>query len=86
MQSAFESELAELIVSTLRLKREPKSIDPEELLFEGGLGLDSIDALELGLVIYQDFGYKFESKSPEVTKIFSTLRSLAAAIELHRTK
>ena len=49
----FELEIAKLIVQALKLKADPSSIEPEAVLFGDGLGLDSIDALELSLAIGQ---------------------------------
>jgi acyl carrier protein len=77
---ALEQEVATLIVQTLKLKADPTTIQPEAALFGDGLGLDSIDALELSLAIAQTYG------DPEIKVIFSSLRSLARAIEKNRTK
>jgi acyl carrier protein len=62
------------------------SIQPEAALFGEGLGLDSIDALELSLAISQTYGYQLKSSDPEIKAIFSSLRALAKAIEKNRTK
>ncbi|MDF2458535.1 MAG: Acyl carrier protein [Nitrospira sp.] len=85
-RSAFELEVAKLIVEALKLKADPSSIEPEAALFGEGLGLDSIDALELSLAIAQTYGYLLKSSDPEIKSTFSSLRALARAIELHRTK
>jgi len=82
----LESDLAKLIVHTLKLKVDPASIQPEAPLFGEGLGLDSIDALELALAISQTYGYQLKSSDPEIKSIFSSLRALANAVEKHRTK
>ena len=84
--SPLEGEFANLIVQTLNLTINPSEIDPDAPLFGEGLGLDSIDALELALVIYQNYGYKLRSDDPENVKIFSSLRTLCEAIEKNRTK
>ena len=84
--SSLEPEIAKLIVQTLNLTIEPTEINPQAPLFGEGLGLDSIDALELALVIYQNYGYKLRSDDPENAKIFSSLQSLCEAIEKNRTK
>lgn len=84
--SSLEGEIANLIVQTLNLTINPSEIDPVAPLFGEGLGLDSIDALELALVTYQNYGYKLRSDDPENTKIFSSLRTLCEAIENNRTK
>jgi acyl carrier protein len=84
-QSAGERELAELIVSALNLEGvAPADIDPEAPLFKTGLGLDSIDALELALEISKRYGFQLRSDDENNVRIFSSLRSLAAHIEKHR--
>ena len=83
---SLEHELAALIVEALKLKADPSSIQPEAPLFGDGLGLDSIDALELSLAIAQTYGYQIESTDPEIKTMFSSLRALARAIEKNRTK
>ncbi len=84
--SSLERDLAGLIVQTLKLKVDPGTIDPTQALFGDGLGLDSIDALELSLAISQTYGYQLKSSDPEIKAIFSSLRALAGAIEKNRTK
>ena len=83
---ALEQEVATLIVKTLRLKTDPSVIQPDAALFGDGLGLDSIDALELSLAIAQTYGYQVKSTDPEIKVMFSSLRALARAIEKNRTK
>jgi acyl carrier protein len=83
---ALEREVATLIVRTLKLKADPSTIPPEAPLFGDGLGLDSIDALELSLAIAQTYGYQVKSSDPEIKAMFSSLRALARAIEKNRTK
>jgi acyl carrier protein len=82
----LEHEVATLIVQTLKLKVDPSTIRPEAALFGDGLGLDSIDALELSLAIAQTYGYQIKSSDPEIKMMFSSLRALAQAIEKNRTK
>ena len=84
--SPLEQDVAKLIVQTLKLKVDPAMIDPIQALFSEGLGLDSIDALELSLAISQSYGYQLRSNDPEINAIFSSLRTLAKAIEKNRTK
>jgi len=84
--SSFEQDVARLIVQTLKLKIDPVSIDPTQALFGEGLGLDSIDALELSLAISQTYGYQLRSNDPEIKAVFSSLRALSKAIETNRTK
>ena len=84
-QSPAERELAELIVSALNLEGvAPAEIDPQAPLFKTGLGLDSIDALELALEITKRYGYQLRSDDENNIRIFSSLRSLAGHIQQHR--
>ena len=84
-QSPAERELAELIVSALNLEGvAPAEIDPEAPLFKTGLGLDSIDALELALEISKRYGFQLRSDDENNIRIFSSLRSLAEHIAQHR--
>ena len=82
----LEPEVAKLIVQTLKLKIDPATIQPDAALFGDGLGLDSIDALELSLAISQTYGYQLKSSDPDIKAIFSSLRALANAIVKNRTK
>ena len=82
----LEAEVAKLIVQTLTLKIDPAQVQPKEPLFGDGLGLDSIDALELSLAITQSYGYQIRSDDPEAVTIFSSLRSLCQSIQRHRTR
>ncbi len=85
-QSPFETELATLIVSALHLEIAPAEIEPEATLFGDGLGLDSIDALEMALAISRDYGLELKSDDERNRAIFSTLRNLAHHVETNRTK
>jgi acyl carrier protein len=84
-QSPAERELAELIVNALNLEGvAPAEIEPEAPLFKTGLGLDSIDALELALEISKRYGLQLRSDDENNIRIFSSLRALAAHIGQHR--
>lgn len=83
--SAFESEVAQLIVESLNLEdTKPAEIDPEAPLFREGLGLDSIDALELALAISTKYGFKLQSDDKKNKEVFQSLRSLAQHIHQNR--
>ena len=82
-----ESELARLIVESLNLESvEPETIEPEAPLFGEGLGLDSLDMLELSMAIEQKYRVKLRSDDPENEKIFASLRSLARHIHEQRAR
>jgi acyl carrier protein len=81
-----ELEVARLIVSALSLEVAPEDIEPEAPLFNDGLGLDSIDALEMALAVSKAYDVKLRSDDERNHRIFSSLRSLAAHIEKHRTR
>jgi acyl carrier protein len=86
IDSSLELEVAELIVTTLNLEDvEPDAIDPEAPLFGAGLGLDSIDALELALAISRAYGFQLRADDADKPKIFSCLRELSRHIAQHRT-
>ena len=84
--SEIEIDLAEAIVSLLHLEISPASIGPEDPLFGAGLGLDSIDALEIAVCIWQSYGVEIRSNHPDIKRIFASLRNLAKHIALHRPK
>jgi acyl carrier protein len=81
-----EQALAELIVSSLQLEMSAEEIEPEARLFGEGLGLDSIDALELALAISKTYGFELRSDDERNQRIFASLRSLSNHVEAHRTK
>lgn len=83
---ALENELARLIVEVLHLENKPETIDPLAPLFGEGLGLDSIDALELALAVSRRFGVELKSDDQRNRRIFASLRALAGHIAVHRTK
>lgn len=84
---SLEREISALIVSTLKLEGiEPAAIDADESLFEGGLGLDSIDALEIGIALRKQYGINIEKADDEVKKYFRDVRSLAKFVAMKREK
>ena len=84
-QTDAERELADLLVESLNLEDvEPGSIDPDAPLFNSGLGLDSIDALELALAISTRYGFQLRSDNDDNRRIFASLRALSAHIEQNR--
>jgi acyl carrier protein len=85
--SPFELEIARLLVETLHLEEiNPEEINPEEPLFGEGLGLDSIDALELALAISKTYGFQLRSDDNQNRRIFTSLRALSQHIAQQRTR
>ena len=84
--SPQELALAELIVTTLNLETRPSEIDPEAPLYGAGLGLDSIDILEIALAVSKTYGIRLRSDGENNQQIFSSLRSLNRHIQQFRAK
>jgi len=82
----LQQELAALFVQALNLETAPKDIDPDAALYGEGLGLDSIDILEVALIVSKKYGVQLRADSQENHKIFRSLRHLAEYIAEHRTK
>ena len=81
----LEAEIKQLIVEALKLEDlTPDAIDSDEPLFVDGLGLDSIDALELGVALRKHYGIRIESVTEEVKAHFASVRSLAQFIRAQR--
>lgn len=84
-QTPSEAKLAELLVNVLGLEDvEATEIEPEEHLFGDGLGLDSIDALEIALAISQEHGVEMKAEDESTKEAFATLRSLNAFVEKNK--
>ena len=81
-----EDDVARLIVATLNLDIAPQDIPADAPLFGEGLGLDSIDALELALAISRTYGFELRSDDARDRQVFASLRSLAGYIDETRTK
>ena len=80
-QSEFEQEVAALIVVHLNIEDiRADEIDPDAALFNDGLGLDSIDALELALAVSQTYGVQLRSNDERNSEIFASLRTFSAYI------
>jgi acyl carrier protein len=84
--SPQELELAQLIVTTLNLETRPAEMDPDAPLYGAGLGLDSIDILEIALAVSKAYGIRLRSDDGNNQKIFSSLRSLSQHIQQFRAK
>lgn len=79
-------EVAELVVSSLNLETPAADIKPDDALYGDGLGLDSIDILEIALVVSKRYGLQLRADHEDNTAIFQSLRSLSDHIALQRTK
>jgi acyl carrier protein len=87
MNEALEKELKDLIVEALMLDDvTPAEIESEAPLFVEGLGLDSIDALEMAIAIDKKYGVKIKAEDEGTRDIFRSVRSLAAHIDANRAK
>jgi acyl carrier protein len=86
-EQAFQLEVANMIIETLVLEDvTADDIDPQAPLFGDGLGLDSIDALELSFAIAQRYGVKLRSNDERNQEIFSSLNALSRHIRENQTK
>jgi acyl carrier protein len=83
---ALVREIAGLIVSALNLEVAPADIDANAPLYREGLGLDSIDILEVALVVSKRYGFKLRDDDQDNVRIFRSLASLAAHVAERRTK
>lgn len=81
----LEEELKQLIIDTLALEDvAPDDIEPEAALFVEGLGLDSIDALELAMALEERYGVQIGEDPEQNQQIFASVRSLAAFVDESR--
>jgi acyl carrier protein len=84
--SDLVQEIAEEIVRTLNLEVAPAEIDPKAPLYGEGLGLDSIDILEVALLVSRKYGFQLRANDESNVRIFGSLESLATHVAAHRTK
>lgn len=85
-QTELQREVAALLVESLNLDTAPETIDPQAPLYGEGLGLDSIDILEVALVVSQRYGFQLRSDDQDNVRIFTSLASLSDHIAANRTK
>lgn len=84
---SLEREVAQLLVEALNLEISADEIDPNAPLFgDQGLGLDSIDVLEVALAITKKYGFQLRSDDPDNTRIFSSLHALAEHVARNRVR
>jgi acyl carrier protein len=84
VQTDLQREVATLLVGALNLEIAPESIDPPAPLYGEGLGLDSIDILEVALVVSERYGFQLRSDDEDNVRIFASLASLAEHIGTRR--
>ena len=85
-QTTFEAELAGLMVEVLNLDTTPDEIEPDAPLYGEGLGLDSIDMLEISLAIGKRYGVELRADDDASRMVFASLRSLARHVAEHRPR
>lgn len=83
--AAFQLEVAQLMVECLNLEIAADQINPDTPLYDDGLGLDSIDVLEVALTVSKRYGLQLRSDGADNRKIFSSLQSLSDYIAMHKT-
>ena len=87
MSEAFKGQIKELIIDALALEDvTPAEIEPEAALFVEGLGLDSIDALELAMALEERYGVKIGDDPEANQQIFGSVRNLAAFVDENRLR
>jgi acyl carrier protein len=84
VQTDLQREVATILVEALNLETAADAIDPEAPLYGEGLGLDSIDILEVALVVSQRYGFQLRSDDEDNVRIFRSLASLAEHIAANR--
>lgn len=84
VQTDQQHEVAGLLVEALNLEVAPEQIDPQAPLYGEGLGLDSIDILEVALVVSQRYGFQLRSDDEDNVRIFTSLASLTEHIGVNR--
>jgi acyl carrier protein len=83
----LEQEVKQLIIEVLQLEDVAVAdIDSDGALFGDGLGLDSIDALEIGVALQKRYGITLSAEAEDTRRHFASVRALAALIEANRTK
>ena len=83
----LEQEVKELIIEALQLEdMSAADIDTDAPLFVEGLGLDSIDALELGVALQKKYGISLSADAADTRRHFASVRALAAMVDTHRKK
>lgn len=82
---SLQREVAALIVDALNLDVAPEDINPDDPLYGDGLGLDSIDILEVALLVSKRYGLQLRANNEDNHRVFQSLRSLTDHIGAQRT-
>ena len=86
-KTELERDVANLLITTLNLENQADAIDPLSPLFgDAGLGLDSIDMLELSLGVSKQYGFQLRSDTADNVRIYASLRALCQHIDQHRVR
>lgn len=86
MLTPLQLEIASLIVESLNLEQTATELDPKAPLYQEGLGLDSIDLLELSVILSKTYGFQIKSDDPDMTQIFASLESLTNTVDRRRSR
>lgn len=81
---ALLPELTALVVNAVNLEQSPEQVDPDAALYGDGLGLDSIDILEISLVVSKKYGVQLKADDENNAKVFLSLRTLAQYVVEHQ--
>jgi acyl carrier protein len=84
--TALSHEVAAMIVTALNLEMSPAEVTPDTSLYGDGLGLDSIDILEVALAVSKHYGFQLRADDEKNVKVFTSLRTLVSHIAANRTK
>jgi acyl carrier protein len=85
-QHELEAEVIALLISALNLEVQPSEVTPDTPLYGDGLGLDSIDILEIALAVSKRYGFQMRSDDPRNVESFASIRALSLYIAQERTK
>ena len=85
-QNELEAEVIELLITSLNLEIKPSEVTPDTPLYGDGLGLDSIDILEIALAVSKRYGFQMRSDDPRNVESFASIRALSLYIAQERTK
>lgn len=86
LQPELEKEVIQLLISALNLEVKPSEVTADTPLYGDGLGLDSIDILEIALAVSKRYGFQMRSDDPRNVESFASIRALSLYIAQERTK